>query len=126
MSAQQSKSGDSGRLGVGGPTSGEQGSTLTHETMAETGGSGGVQQTKPRKEEAAEATPGARQSAQLGSSQADSRDVQPEGADTAATATGPGAQDTRSRQSGINPTGLGTPETGGNQSEADLAPPRKP
>jgi hypothetical protein len=121
MSAQQGKSGDSGRLGVGGPTSGEQGSTLTHETMAETGGSGGVQQTKPRKEEAAEATPGARQPAQP-----ESEDAPPEGADTAATATGPGAQDTRSRQAGINPTGLGTPETGGNQSEADLAPPRKP
>jgi hypothetical protein len=126
MSAQQSKSGDSGRLGVGGPTSGEQGSTLAHETMAETGGSGGVQQTKPRKEEAAASTPGTRQTAQPGSSQGGSEDVQPEGADTAATAIGPGAQDTRSRQAGIKPTGLGTPETGGNQSEADLAPPRKP
>jgi hypothetical protein len=126
MSVQQSKGGDSGRLGVGGPTSGEQGSTLTHETMAETGGSGGVQQTKPRKEEAAEAMPGARQSAQSGSSQGGCQNAQPEGADTDATAIGPGAQDTRSQQAGIKPTGLGTPETGGNQSEADLAPPRKP
>jgi len=125
MSA-QSKSGDSGRLGVGGPTSGEQGSTLTHETMAETGGSGGVQQTKPRKEEAASATPGSGQSSQPGSTQGGSEAGSPEGAGTAATAVGSGAQDTRSQQAGIKPTGLGTPETGGNQSEEDLAPPRKP
>jgi hypothetical protein len=38
---------------------------------------------------------------------------------------GRGPQDTRSQQAGIKPDGLGTPETGGNQSEADLAPPRK-
>jgi hypothetical protein len=121
MKAQQSKSGDSGRLGVGGPTSGEAGSTLTHETMAETGGSGGDQQTKPRNEEAAGASPGSGQSAQPGNNQGGS-----EGAGTAATAVGSGAQDTRSQQAGISPTGLGTPETGGNQSEEDLAPPRKP
>jgi hypothetical protein len=47
-----------------------------------------------------------------------------EGAGTAATATARGAQDTRSQQAGIQPTGLGTPETGGNQSPDDLAPPR--
>ena len=122
MSAQQSKSGDSATLGVGGPTSGEAGSTLTHETMAETGGSGGDALTKPRNEEAAEPTPGPRQSAQPGGSQGSSED-QAEGADTAATATARGAQDTRSQQAGIMQTGLGTPETGGNQSEGDLAPP---
>jgi hypothetical protein len=121
MSTGQSKSGDSGRLGLGGPTSGEQGSTLTHETMAETGGSGGPQQTKPRKEEAMEASPGSGQSAPAGNSQC----TPPEGADSAATAVARGPQDTRSQQAGINPTGLGTPETGGNQSEEDLAPPRK-
>ena len=121
MSAEQSKSGDSATLGVGGPTSGEQGSTLTHETMAETGGSGGDQQTKPRDEEAAGAAPGTGRSAQPESSDA----MPPEGAGTAATATGRGAQDTRSQQAGIGPTGLGTPETGANQSEEDLAPPRK-
>jgi hypothetical protein len=122
MSAQQSKSGDSATLGVGGPTSGEAGSTLTHETMAETGGSGGDALTKPRNEETAEPAPGARQSARPDSSQGDNEE-QAEGADTAATATARGAQDTRSRQAGIMETGLGTPETGGNQSEADLAPP---
>jgi hypothetical protein len=126
MSTQQSKSGDSGRLGVGGPTSGEQESTLSHETMAETGGSGGDQQTKPRKEEAPGAMPGSSQAAQQGDSQGGMQATQPEGAGTAATAVGRGAQDTRSQQAGINPTGLGTPETGGNQSEEDLAPRRKP
>jgi hypothetical protein len=133
MSAEQSKSGDSVTLGVGGPTSGEQGATLTHETMAETGGSGGDQQTKPRNEEVAGATRGASQSAQPGSTQGGSQcgnqegeaSTQPEGAGTAATAVGRGPQDTRSHQAGILPTGLGTPETGGNQSEEDLAPPRK-
>jgi hypothetical protein len=122
MSAQQGKSGDSATLGVGGPTSGEAGSTLTHETMAETGGSGGDALTKPRNEEAAEPAPGSRQSVRPGSSQG-GNEGQAEGADTAATATARGAQDTRSHQAGINQTGLGTPETGGNQSEGDLAPP---
>jgi hypothetical protein len=123
MSAQQGKSGASATLGVGGPTSGEAGSTLTHETMAETGGSGGEALTKPRNEEAA----GSSQSGQPGNSQGG--DAQPasgpEGAGTAATAIGPGAQDTRSQQAGIKSTGLGTPETGGNQSEDDLAPPHQ-
>jgi hypothetical protein len=121
MNSQQSK-GDAPTLGVGGPTSGEAGSTLTHETMAETGGSGGVPLTKPRKEEAA----GTSQSGQPGNSQGgDAVRANPdaEGAGTAATATGRGKQDTRSQQAGINETGLGTPETGGNQTEGDLAPP---
>jgi hypothetical protein len=118
MSTQQSKGGDAATLGVGGPTSGEAGSTLTHETMAETGGSGGTQQTQPRKEEAAGTPPGASQPGNAARSDQDA-----EAAGTAATATGRGKQDTRSQQAGINPTGLGVPETGGNQSEQDLAPP---
>jgi hypothetical protein len=115
MSAEQSK------VGIGGPTSGEAGSTLTHETMAETGGSGGSALTQPRKEESTEPSSGASQS---GQTSVDAKEA--EGAGTAATAIGRGAQDTRSQQAGINPTGLGTPETGGNQSEDDLAPPRQP
>ncbi|MCS0592430.1 hypothetical protein ACFQ09_05500 [Massilia norwichensis] len=125
MNANQTNSADSATLGIGGATSGEAGSTPTHETMAETGGSGGEALTKPRDEEAA--------------ASGDTNKVQgdklqhavdtaagPEGAGTAATAIGRGAQDTRSQQAGISPTGLGTPETGGNQSEDDLAPPRQP
>jgi hypothetical protein len=123
MSTQQSNNGDSPVLGVGGPTSGEAGATLSHETMAETGGSGGDALTKPRKEE----SPGAGAS---GKTQGDALQhavdaaTESEGAGTAATATARGAQDTRSQQAGIQPTGLGTPETGGNQSPDDLAPPR--
>ncbi|MGJ7917226.1 hypothetical protein ACI48D_17345 [Massilia sp. LXY-6] len=120
MSTQQSKGEDAPTLGIGGPTSGEAGSTLTHETMAETGGSGGDALTKPRDEETMESMPPLGQPAAPESSQPNTA---PEGADTAATATARGAQDTRSQQAGINPTGLGTPETGGNQSEQDLAPP---
>jgi hypothetical protein len=129
MNADQSKSGDSATLGVGGPTSGEAGSTLTHETMAETGGSGGEALTKPRNEEAAAS--GDTNKVQ-GDKLQHAVDTAAEGADsaegagTAATNVGRGAQDTRSQQAGINPTGLGTPETGGNQSEEDLAPPRQP
>ncbi|MFK3737664.1 hypothetical protein [Massilia sp. TN1-12] len=105
-------------IGIGGITSGEEGATPGHETMAETGGSGGDALTQPRREEAAPATPStARQDA------ADD-EPEPEGADTAATHIARGAQDTRSHQASPGDTGLGTPETGGNQSERDLAPPR--
>jgi len=85
--------------------------------MAETGGSG----TQPRAEEVA---PSARQAAEDGNRQR-APDGDAEGADTAATAINRGYQDTRSRQASPGSTGLGSPETGGNQSEDDLAPPRR-
>jgi hypothetical protein len=125
MSAQQSKNGDAATLGVGGPTSGEAGSTLTHETMAETGGSGGDALTKPRDEESAGSGQSLKNQGDALQNAVDAATA-PEGGGTAATATARGPQDTRSQQAGINPTGLGTPETGGNQSEDDLAPPRQP
>jgi hypothetical protein len=109
----------SATIGVGNATSGEQGSTLTHETMAETGGSG----TQPRPEEEAPMSAGARQSGAAGSRQGASKD-EAEGAGTAATAINRGYQDTRSRQASPGSTGLGAPETGGNQEADDLAPPR--
>jgi hypothetical protein len=125
MSASQSKDSGSPALGIGGATSGEAGSTPTHETMAETGGSGGEALTKPRDEEiAGSGTSGKTQGDKL--QHAVDAASRPEGAGTAATATARGAQDTRSQQAGIQETGLGTPETGGNQSEADLAPPYRP
>lgn len=123
MSAQQGNqqgNRDSITVGVGGPTSGEAGSTLTHETMAETGGSGVNQQAEDKDQQAAPSPPAA-QSADAGNRQS----AEPEGAGTAATATTRGYQDTRSSQAGRQPTGLGTPETGGNQTERDLAPPRQ-
>jgi hypothetical protein len=125
MNAQATQPGKGGQneqpatIGVGNPTSGEQGSTLTHETMAETGGSG----TQPRPEEEAPMSPGTRQSGTAGSRQGAPED-QAEGAGTAATAINRGYQDTRSRQASPGSTGLGAPETGGNQDEDDLAPPR--
>jgi hypothetical protein len=114
----------SATIGVGNATSGEQGSTLTHETMAETGGSGGRALTQPRAEEEAPLDRGASQSGAAGNRQG-AQGPQAEGADTAATAINRGYQDTRSRQASPGSTGLGAPETGGNQSEDDLAPPRR-
>jgi hypothetical protein len=49
----------------------------------------------------------------------------PEGAGSAATAANRGFQDTHGAQAGSTGTGLGAPETGGNQQASDLAPPRK-
>jgi hypothetical protein len=146
MSTTDSKGGDAATIGVGNPTSGEAGSTLTHETMAETGGSGGDAMTHPRKEEESgtreSTSPGERQGEQAGERQGEQpgerqgglqgelqgsdaarNTPDAEGAGTAATATGRGKQDTRSQQAGINETGLGVPETGGNQSAQDMAPP---
>ncbi len=110
-------------IGVGNPTSGEEGSTLTHETMAETGGSG----TQPRPEEEAPVSRGSSQSGDAGNRQGRSNapDEPAEGEGTAATAINRGYQDTRSRQASPGSTGLGAPETGGNQGEDDLAPPRR-
>nr|WP_314544071.1 hypothetical protein [uncultured Massilia sp.] len=115
----------SATIGIGGTTSGEQGATPDHETMAETGGSGGDALTQPRREETAPLSQESLQEAAPGSRQGEPADqADAEGADTAATAIARGAQDTRSRQASPGTTGLGTPETGGNQSERDLAPPR--
>jgi hypothetical protein len=114
-------------IGVGNPTSGEEGSTLTHETMAETGGSGGRALTQPRPEEEAPLSRGSSQSGDAGSRQGrpPDPDEPAEGEGTAATAINRGYQDTRSRQASPGSTGLGAPETGGNQNEDDLAPPRR-
>jgi hypothetical protein len=109
-------------IGVGRRTSGEAGAMPGHETMAETGGSGGDALTQPRDIETAP-LPGNRQAADDGHGRKRQAEV-PEGAGTAATAITRGYQDTRSRQASPGSTGLGEPETGGNQDEADLAPPR--
>jgi len=111
-------------IGVGNPTSGEEGSTLTHETMAETGGSGGRALTQPKPEEEAPLSGRSSQSGDAGNRQ-EQRQPPAEGEGTAATAINRGYQDTRSRQASPGSTGLGAPETGGNQSADDLAPPRK-
>jgi hypothetical protein len=123
MSKQQAGSGSSQRddapvnLGVGGPTSGEEGSTLTHETMQETGGSGGSQLTGTQ---AGDAPRGAAQTA--GARRQQECEPEPEGAGGDAQAIVRGPQDTRSHQAGGTETGLGTPETGANQRPEDLGP----
>jgi hypothetical protein len=91
-------------LGIGGVTSGEAGATPTHETMAETGGSGGSGLTRNQSGQGA------------GAGAATER-----GAGESATDSGArGFQDTRGNQAGGSATGLGTPETGANQTPADL------
>ena len=104
-------------LGVGGVTSGQAGATPSHETQQETGGSGGAQLTHSTGE--IDAVPGR---------QAKEPPAEPEAkpeADGSAVQSGArGALDTRSQQGGGTGTGLGTPETGANQSPKDLPPAR--
>lgn len=100
-------------LGVGGTTSGQQGATPSHETQQETGGSGGDGLSRNQSGETANAPGGA---------PAASQHAEAEG--SAMTNIGRGPQDTRPNQASPTGTGLGTPETGGNQSEADLPPAR--
>lgn len=108
-------------LGVGGVTSGQAGATPSHETQQETGGSGGAQLTQSTGE--IDAVPG-----QEAGRQAKESPLEPEAkpeADGSAVQSGSrGALDTRSQQGGGTGTGLGTPETGANQSQEDLPPAR--
>ena len=104
-------------LGVGGRTSGQQGASERHETQQETGGGGGDGLARNQSGGTANAPTGTA----VGDKQAGT-EKQP--GDSAMTNTARGAQDTRAAQAGGNDTGLGTPETGGNQSAEDL-PPRK-
>lgn len=117
----QGHSEQSATTAIGNRTSGEAGATPDHETMAETGGSGGDALTQPRDIERAPLS-GSRQSAE-GNRQGE-EEIPPEGAGLDATAIARGYQDTRSRQASPGSTGLGTPETGGNQDESDLPPAR--
>jgi hypothetical protein len=116
-------------LGVGHRTSGEAGSTPTHETMAETGGSGGTGLTRneglSRQDEEARARQSAADSAAKDEAQDASGNgtaaAPPDGSRSGSADSGArGFQDSRSRQAGGTGTGLGTPETGANQEAADL------
>jgi hypothetical protein len=95
-------------LGVGGPTSGEAGATRTHETMAETGGSGGSGLTRNQVGAAQPQEPAGQERKPA------------KGEDEAADSGKRGFQDTRSHQAGGTDTGLGVPETGANQTPQDL------
>ncbi|WP_313035277.1 hypothetical protein [Massilia alkalitolerans] len=113
MSNQHPQNDPSTTLGVGGTTSGQQGATPSHETQQETGGSGGDGLSRNQSGETTNAPSGA---------PAASGHVEADG--SAMTNIGRGPQDTRPNQASPTGTGLGTPETGGNQSEADLPPAR--
>lgn len=103
-------------VGVGGQTSGQQGATPQHESQEETGGNGGPGLTRNQSGPYVNAPDGAEQIAQDA--------PRTESVDAAMTHANPGAQDTRASQAGRHETGLGTPETGGNQDEDDLPPAR--
>lgn len=112
-------------LGVGGVTSGQEGATPSHETQQETGGSGGSGMTRNQVGEELNAPDG---SAGLTGAvpdpvaQGNPLGATPDPADSAMTHTARGKQDTRGAQASPDGAGLGTPETGGNQVEADLPP----
>jgi hypothetical protein len=98
----------SATVGIGGRTSGEAGSTPTHETMAETGGSGLARNQAGQPQASDKDAARSRQDGKAGK------------ADSAMRSGARGFQDTRSYQAGGTGTGLGTPETGANQVPGDL------
>jgi hypothetical protein len=121
--------GTSTTLGIGRRTSGEAGSSPTHETMAETGGSGGPGLTRneglSRQDQEARARQAAGETASPDTpAPADRASAGAPREDAARSGSGDsgarGFQDTRSQQAGAGSTGLGTPETGANQDAADL------
>lgn len=114
QSSQHPQHDPSTTLGVGGTTSDQQGATPSHETQQETGGSGGDGLTRNQS--------GETRNAPDGSASGTSTPVEAEG--SAMTNIGRGPQDTRPNQAGPTGTGMGTPETGGNQDESDLPPAR--
>lgn len=111
---------DQGSTAIGGVTSGQAGATLAHETQAETGGSGGAQLTHSHGD--------IQDSSQDGSqdkSLDDDADHPAGDTDSDVQSGARGAQDTRPEQGGGTGTGIGSRETGANQSRDDL-PPRRP
>jgi hypothetical protein len=116
---------DDATVGIGGQTSGQQGATPSHESQTETGGNGGPGLTRNQSGPYVNAPDGAEGNEPPITD--GSAAPQPEAPstvplDTAATHTNPGAQDTRPGQAGPKVTGMGAPETGGNQTAADLPP----
>ncbi|MFC5478450.1 hypothetical protein [Massilia suwonensis] len=112
---------DDATVGLGGATSGQAGATPTHETQQETGGSGGDQLTHSTGE--IDKAPGSVPQPTPDAPQTMPQTV-PDPDGSAMQSGARGAQDTRGNQAGGTGTGLGTPETGANQSEEDLPPAR--
>ncbi|MDB5792660.1 MAG: hypothetical protein JWQ80_2684 [Massilia sp.] len=104
---------DQGSTAIGGVTSGQAGATPTHETQAETGGSGGAQLTHSHGDshDAGADKPGA------------DHPAAPAGDTHSGVQSGArGALDTRPEQGGGTGTGIGSRESGANQSQDDLPP----
>ena len=104
---------DQGSTAIGGVTSGQAGATPTHETQAETGGSGGAQLTHSHGDD---------QDGSQDKSQADSAGKPAGDTDSDVQSGARGALDTRPEQGGGTGTGIGSRESGGNQSQDDLPP----
>jgi hypothetical protein len=85
------------------------------ESLRESGGSGGEQMTRSLED--------THSGAPVPTEARTECEAAPEAAGTAATATTRGPVDTHSHQGGAGKTGLGVPETGGNQQPGDMAPP---
>lgn len=105
-------------LGVGGRTSGQAGATPSHETQAETGGSGGEQLTHSQDDSPALPVAGTAVAPAPPNSPEDAGSA----SDSALQSGARGALDTRPRQGGGTGTGLGSAESGANQSTGDLPP----
>ncbi|MCC2959488.1 hypothetical protein LK540_03485 [Massilia sp. IC2-278] len=118
---------DSAAIGVGGVTSGQEGATPSHETQQETGGNGGEQLTASQGNGEEAAVAEARDAAaQQDGTPAAAPGAAPNPAEPDETSMHSGARgafDTRSGQAGGTGTGIGSPESGANQSPEDLAPP---
>ena len=123
--ATQGQGPDGATVGIGGQTSGQQGATPSHESQTETGGNGGPGLTRNQSGPYVNAPDGAgRNDPPIADGSAAPQPEVPSTVplDTAATHANPGAQDTRPGQAGPKVTGMGAPETGGNQDAGDLPP----
>ena len=102
-------------VGVGSENDGQGMPQEQDGSQRDSGGSGGAQMTRSLDDTNSDAP-------SPHDARTDSDDV-PEGAGTAATATTRGPVDTHSHQGSAGKTGMGVPETGGNQRPSDMAPP---
>lgn len=108
-------------IGVGRATSGQSGATPSHETQQETGGSGGEQLTG-NQDAGAGAGGVAGDTGKVAAPAPPPVAGRTEAPDSSMQSGARGAFDTRPDQGGGTGTGIGSPESGANQSEADLPP----
>jgi hypothetical protein len=118
MSTQNTADTGSQSVGVG------QGNDSHAPSQRDSGGSGGAQLTRNLEDLNVEAPSTPVEHVDEAAAQGAGSEA-PEGAGSAATAATRGFQDTHANQAGTTGTGLGAPETGGNQQASDLPPPKK-